>query len=153
MARSVNKVILIGNIGRDAETKFTPTGQARTIFSIATTRQWKDRQTGENKEQTDWHNIVAWGKERVAEYLKKGKQVYIEGRLTTRSYENNEGKTSYITEVVVDDIVLLGSGGGGGGGYDEGSSHSGGQSRQERGASGPADSPSNYSATDDDIPF
>ncbi|MCZ2154023.1 MAG: single-stranded DNA-binding protein [Bryobacterales bacterium] len=149
MARSVNKVILIGNIGRDAETKFTPSGQARTTFSIATTRQWKDRQTGENKEQTDWHNIVAWGKERVAEYLKKGKQVYVEGRLTTRSYENNEGKTTYITEVVVDDIVLLG----GGGGSDEGFGYSGGQGRQERGAGNPPDSSSSYSATDDDIPF
>lgn len=149
MARSVNKVILIGNIGRDAETKFTPSGQARTTFSIATTRQWKDRQTGENKEQTDWHNIVAWGKERVAEYLKKGKQVYVEGRLTTRSYENNEGKTTYITEVVVDDIVLLG----GGGGSDEGSGYSGGQGRQERGVGNPPDSSSSYSATDDDIPF
>ena len=69
--------MLIGNLGRDAETKFTPSGQARTTFSIATTRQWKDRQTGENKEQTDWHNIVAWGKERVAEYLKKGGGVLI----------------------------------------------------------------------------
>lgn len=150
MARSVNKVMLIGNLGRDAETKFTPSGQARTTFSIATTRQWKDRQTGENKEQTDWHNIVAWGKERVAEYLKKGKQIYVEGRLTTRSYENNEGKTTYITEVVVDDIVLLGGGGG-----DEGGSYSGGQGRHDRGGDmgGPADQSSNFSASDDDIPF
>lgn len=142
--------MLIGNLGRDAETKFTPSGQARTTFSIATTRQWKDRQTGENKEQTDWHNIVAWGKERVAEYLKKGKQIYVEGRLTTRSYENNEGKTTYITEVVVDDIVLLGGGGG-----DEGGSYSGGQGRHDRGGDmgGPADQSSNFSASDDDIPF
>jgi single-strand DNA-binding protein len=149
MARSVNKVILIGNLGRDAETKFTPSGQARTTFSIATTRQWKDRQTGENKEQTDWHNIVAWGKERVAEYLKKGKHVYVEGRLTTRSYENNEGKTVYVTEVIADDIMLLGGGGG-----EEGSYSGGGYSRQERGGSTAAqDDGPNFSASDDDIPF
>lgn len=149
MARSVNKVILIGNLGRDAETKFTPSGQARTTFSIATTRQWKDRQTGENKEQTDWHNIVAWGKERVAEYLKKGKHVYVEGRLTTRSYENNEGKTVYVTEVIADDIMLLGGGGGEEGGYS-----GGGYSRQERGGSTAAqDDGPNFSASDDDIPF
>ncbi|MCL4784460.1 MAG: single-stranded DNA-binding protein [Bryobacterales bacterium] len=149
MARSVNKVMLIGNLGRDAETKFTPSGQARTTFSIATTRQWKDRQTGENKEQTDWHNIVAWGKERVADYLKKGKQIYVEGRLTTRSYENNEGKTTYITEVIADDIVLLGGGG------DDGGSYSGGQGRQSRGddMGGHHDQSSNFSASDDDIPF
>jgi single-strand DNA-binding protein len=149
MARSVNKVILIGNLGRDAETKFTPSGQARTTFSIATTRQWRDRQSGENKEQTDWHNIVAWGKERVAEYLKKGKHVYVEGRLTTRSYENNEGKTVYVTEVIADDILLLGGGGGEEGGYS-----GGGYSRQERGGStaAPDDGP-NFSASDDDIPF
>jgi single-strand DNA-binding protein len=148
MARSVNKVILIGNLGRDAETKFTPSGQARTTFSIATTRQWRDRQTGENKEQTDWHNIVAWGKERVAEYLKKGKHIYVEGRLTTRSYENNEGKTQYITEVIADDIVLLGGGG------DDGGYSGGGQSRQDRSADmGSQDHGSNFSASDDDIPF
>jgi single-strand DNA-binding protein len=148
MARSVNKVILIGNLGRDAETKFTPSGQARTTFSIATTRQWRDRQTGENKEQTDWHNIVAWGKERVAEYLKKGKHIYVEGRLTTRSYENNEGKTQYITEVIADDIVLLGGGG------DDGGYSGGGQSRQDRSSDmGSQDHGSNFSASDDDIPF
>ncbi|MCC6263560.1 MAG: single-stranded DNA-binding protein [Bryobacterales bacterium] len=149
MARSVNKVMLIGNLGRDAETKFTPSGQALTKFSIATTRQWKDRQTGENKVQTDWHNVVAWGKERVADYLKKGKQIYVEGRLTTRSYENNEGKTVYTTEVVADDIMLLGGGG------EDGGSYSGGQGRQSRGddMDGPPSQPSNFSASDDDIPF
>ena len=148
MARSVNKVMLIGNPAGCGD-QFTPSGQARTTFSIATTRQWKDRQTGENKEQTDWHNIVAWGKERVADYLKKGKQIYVEGRLTTRSYENNEGKTTYITEVIADDIVLLGGGGDDGGGY------SGGQGRQSRGddMGGHHDQSSNFSASDDDIPF
>lgn len=151
MPRSVNKVILIGNLGRDAETKFTPSGQARTTFSIATSRQWKDRQTGEMREQTDWHNVVVWGQERVAEYLKKGKQVFIEGRLTTRSYESNEGKTNYITEVVSDNLMLLG-----GAGDDGGGGYSGGQGRQERGGghdSGSQDHGSNFSASDDDIPF
>lgn len=107
MARSVNKVILVGNLGRDAETKFTPGGRSRTTFTVATSRSWKDAQTGETKEQTDWHNIVLWGSEKIAEYLTKGKTVYVEGRLTTRSYETNEGKTAYVTEVVCENIVLL----------------------------------------------
>ena len=160
MARSVNKVILIGNLGRDAETKFTPSGQARTTFSIATTRNWKDKQTGEWKEQTDWHNIVVWGQERVAEYLKKGKQVFVEGRLTTRSYETNEGKTNYVTEVVSDNLMLLGgsggddSGGYGGGGYarsERSERSSSGES--SRGASSSPDDGSDFTASDDDIPF
>jgi single-strand DNA-binding protein len=131
MARSVNKVILIGNLGKDAETKFTPGGRSRTTFTIATSRSWKDANTGEMREQTDWHNIVMWGQDRVGEYLKKGKQVFVEGRLTTRTYENNEGKTNYITEVVCDNLMLLGTGGGGGGGGDD-SGYGGGYNRGER---------------------
>jgi single-strand DNA-binding protein len=157
MARSVNKVILIGNLGKDAETKFTPGGRSRTTFTVATSRSWKDAQSGEMREQTDWHNIVLWGQERVGEYLKKGKQIYLEGRLTSRSYETNEGKTAYITEVVCDNVMLLGSGGGGAG-SDEGGSYSGGYSRGERGAGAAARSqqrPSDdgFAASDDDVPF
>ncbi len=161
MARSVNKVILIGNLGKDAETKFTPGGRSRTTFTVATSRSWKDAQTGEMREQTDWHNIVLWGQERVGEYLKKGKQIYLEGRLTSRSYETNEGKTAYITEVVCDNVMLLGSGGGGGG--EEGGSYSGGgYSRGERssgggsgGGSRPQQRPADegFAASDDDVPF
>jgi len=108
MARSVNKVILIGNLGRDAETKFTPSGIAVTKFSIATTRRIKDGQTGEWKDETDWSNVVLWRQENVGQYLLKGKQVYVEGRLHTRSYEDKDGQKKYITEVVADEVMLLG---------------------------------------------
>jgi single-strand DNA-binding protein len=111
-SRSVNKVILVGNLGRDAETKFTPSGVARTTFSVATTRRWKDQQSGEWKDETDWHNVVLWRSENVANYLTKGKQVYLEGRLQTRSYDDKDGQKRYTTEVVADDIILLGGRGG-----------------------------------------
>src|SRR5689334_24874408 len=87
-SRSVNKVILIGHLGRDAETRFTPSGVAMTKFSVATNRRWKDQQTGEWKEETDWANVVLWRQENLANYLTKGKQVYVEGRLQTRSYDD-----------------------------------------------------------------
>src|SRR6185312_6396378 len=108
MARSVNKVILIGNLGRDAETKFTPSGTAMTRFSVATTRSWKDQQSGEWKEETNWTNVTLWRQENVANYLTKGRQVYVEGRIQTRSYEDKDGKKVYATEVVADDVILLG---------------------------------------------
>src|SRR4051794_4868621 len=103
--RSVNKVILIGHLGRDAETKFTTGGAAKTTFAIATSRRWKDKQTEEWKEETDWHNVVLWRQENVATYLTKGKQIYVEGRLQTRNYEDKDGKKVYITEVVADDVI------------------------------------------------
>ncbi len=107
-SRSVNKVLLIGNLGRDAETKFTPTGIPCTRFSIATSRRWKDQQTEEWKEETNWSNVVVWRKENLAEYLTKGKQVYVEGRMQTRSFDGEDGRKVYITEVVGEDVVLLG---------------------------------------------
>jgi single-strand DNA-binding protein len=109
-SRSVNKVILIGHLGKDAETKFTPNGVARSAFTLATNRRWKDQQSGEWKDVTDWHNIVLWRSENVANYLLKGKQVYIEGRLESRSWEDKEGQKKYITEVVCDELILLGGG-------------------------------------------
>src|SRR5690242_194235 len=109
-SRSVNKVILIGHLGRDAETKFTPAGVAVTKFSVATNRRWKDQQTGEWKEETDWANVVLWRQENLANYLTKGKQVYVEGRLQTRSYDDKDGKMVYSTEVVADDVILLSGG-------------------------------------------
>ncbi len=113
-SRSVNKVILLGNLGRDAETRYTSSGNvARTTFSVATTRRWKDQQTGEFKEETDWHNVVLWRQENLAPYLTKGKQVYVEGRLQTRSYEDKDGRKIYTTEVVADDVILLGGRGAG----------------------------------------
>src|SRR5229473_47929 len=107
-SRSVNKVILVGHLGKDAETKFTQGGIPVTKFTIATGRRWKDQQSGEWKEETDWHNIVLWRAENLANYLLKGKQVYLEGRLQTRSYEDKEGKKVYTTEVVAEEVILLG---------------------------------------------
>src|SRR6266404_3857986 len=103
--RSVNKVILLGRLGKDAETKFTPSGIARSIFSIATNRRWKDQQSGEWKEETDWHNVVLWRSENLANYLLKGKQIYVEGRIQTRNYEDKDGKKIYVTEVVAEDVL------------------------------------------------
>ena len=110
-SRSVNKVILIGHLGRDAETKFTPSGVAKTTFSVATSRRWKDQQTGEWKEETDWANVVLWRSENLANYLTKGKQIYVEGRLRTHSWDDKDGKKQYMTEVVADEVILLGAGG------------------------------------------
>jgi single-strand DNA-binding protein len=109
-SRSVNKVILLGNLGKDAETKFTPSGISLSKFSLATTRRSKDSQSGEWKDITDWHNVVVWRTENVANYLLKGKKIYLEGRIESRSYEDKEGQKKYITEVVCEanNIVLLG---------------------------------------------
>lgn len=105
--RSVNKVILVGNLGKDAETKFTPSGVAKTTFSVATTRRWKQAQSEEYQEKTDWHNVVLWRSEAVSAYLLKGKPVYVEGRIETRDYEK-DGQKRYITEIVADNVILLG---------------------------------------------
>lgn len=161
-SRSVNKVILVGHLGKDAETKFTPSGVAKTTFSIATSRRWKDQQSGDWKEETDWHNIVLWRSENVANYLLKGKQIYVEGRLSTRSYDDKDGNKRWITEVVADDVILLSSGGRGGeaagGGEEYGQPVS-----MPRSARSPQQQPSSPSAggsggfdpgiTDDDVPF
>jgi single-strand DNA-binding protein len=107
-SRSVNKVILIGHCTRDAETKYTPGGAAVTKFSVATNRRWKDKQTDEWKEEVNYTNVVLWQSEKLAEFLTRGKQVYIEGRLQTRSYDDKDGKKMYATEVVADEVLLLG---------------------------------------------
>jgi single-strand DNA-binding protein len=136
---SVNKVILVGNLGRDAEVKVTASGQSVASFSIATTETWtKD---GEKKEKTEWHRIVLWGRQAdtLQPYLTKGKQIYVEGRLETRNWEKG-GQKHYTTEVKADRIVLLGGGRGG--------------ERGDRGDSGYADPLANAAPiTDDDIPF
>ncbi len=110
MARSVNKVILIGNLGKDPELRYAPSGSAVATFSLATNEQWKD-QEGNPQERTTWHNIVIWGKlaEIAAEYLKKGRKIYIEGRLQYRDYEDKSGNKRFVTEIVVNDLVMLGS--------------------------------------------
>jgi single-strand DNA-binding protein len=153
MARSVNKVILIGNLGRDAETKFTPSGAAVTRFSVATTRSWKDQQSGEWKDETNWTNVAVWRQENLANYLTKGKQVYVEGRLQTRSYDDKDGKKVYATEVVAEDVILLGGRG------DTVQGEAGGMSatrqsgsRSQR-PSSPDDAGLEMGITDDDVPF
>jgi len=153
-SRSVNKVILIGHLGRDAETKFTPAGVAVTKFSVATNRRWKDQQTGEWKEETDWANVVLWRQENLANYLTKGKQVYVEGRLQTRSYDDKDGKKQYMTEVVAEDVILLGGRGGDGGGSDMGAHPQ--PVSMPRSAQRPQpveDAGGDQGITDDDVPF
>ncbi len=113
---SVNKVILIGKLGADPEVRYTSGGSAVATFSIATNERWNDKNTGERQERTEWHRIVAWGRlgEICGEYLAKGKQVYIEGRLQTRSWDDRDGNKRYTTEVVAASMVMLGSAPGGG---------------------------------------
>jgi single-strand DNA-binding protein len=155
MARSVNKVILIGNLGRDAETKFTPSGTSVTRFPIATTRNWKDQQSGEWKEETNWTNVTVWRQENLANYLVKGKQVYVEGRLQTRSYDDKDGKKVYATEVVAEDVILLG--GRGDAAQGEGSGMASGPrtqaSRPRPQGHGSEEPPFEMGITDDDVPF
>ncbi len=115
MAKSLNKVMLIGNLGKDPELRYTSSGVAVATFTIATNESWKD-QEGNFQERTEWHNIVAWRKlaEICSEWLKKGKKVYIEGRLQTRSYDDKNGVKKYVTEIVADDLIMLDGGGGAG---------------------------------------
>jgi single-strand DNA-binding protein len=152
MARGINKVILIGNLGRDPEIRYTQDGQAVVNFTLATTLEWRDKATGEKRDKTEWHRIVAFRKlaEICGEYLSKGRQVYIEGRLQTRTYEQ-DGVTKYITEVVANDMQMLGSKSDSGSGYGRG--YGGGPSApsyddSSSSGSGPAGGP-----PDDDIPF
>jgi len=155
-SRSVNKVILIGNLGRDAETAFTASQVSVTKFSVATSRRWKDQQSGEWKEETDWTRVVLWRGENVAPYLTKGTQVYVEGRLQTRSYDDKDGKKVWATDVVADQVILLG-GRGGGAGPDEGFSQEGAAPMRSapRGRSAAPSGPpmGNQGVTDDDVPF
>lgn len=152
----VNKVILVGNLGRDPEVRYTKSGQAVASFSLATSERWTGKD-GNKEEKTEWHRIVAWGKlgEICGEYLSKGKQVYIEGRLQTREWEDNDGNKKQTTEIVANNMTMLGQAGGGSGtgGYDGGSSSGG--SRGSSGSSTPQGSSSGGSDDfeDDDIPF
>jgi single-strand DNA-binding protein len=153
MARGVNKVILIGNLGADPEMRYTANGSAVTNIRLATTDSWRDRQTGEQQERTEWHRVVMFNKlaEIAGEYLKKGSKAYIEGRLQTRKWQGQDGQDRYTTEVVANDMQMLDSRGGGGGGFggDQPASQSQPEPAQSGGGgfSGPADD------FDDDIPF
>jgi len=168
---SVNKVILVGNLGRDPEVRYSPEGSAICNLSLATTSQWKDKNSGEKREETEWHRVVMYNRlaEIAGEYLKKGRPVYIEGRLKTRKWQDKDtGADRYSTEIVADQMQMLGGreggdgggyGGGGGGGYDDAPQ----QQRAPRPApaSRPApqraapaqNNPANLSDMDDDIPF
>jgi single-strand DNA-binding protein len=157
MAKSVNKVILVGNLGKDPEVKFTPSGVPVAKFSLATNERYKDK-GGEWQERTEWHNIVAWQRlaEIVGEYVKKGSKVYIEGRLQTSSWEDKQsGEKKYKTEIVANDLVLL-SGRGEGGGEHEGRSARGASaasSFDQRSAHSDEHAPASAEITDEDIPF
>jgi single-strand DNA-binding protein len=145
---SVNKVILLGNLGKDAELRYTPGGGAVSTFNLATTEVWNDR-NNQRQEKTEWHRVVLWGKqaESLQEYLKKGKQIYVEGRLQTRSWDDKDGNKRYTTEIKADRVTLLGGGSG------RGSSSGQGMDRASHPASGPDDAPQMEPITEDDIPF
>ncbi|MBN1957409.1 MAG: single-stranded DNA-binding protein [Desulfuromonadales bacterium] len=159
---SVNKVILVGNLGKDPELRYTPSGTAVATFSLATTERYKDRD-GNRQEKTEWHNIVAWRQlaEICGKFLHKGKQVYIEGKIQTRSYDDRDGNKRYITEIVVDQMQMLGSRDDSqGGGYGSGQSYNqGGQdyrpaSQDKRGgAKQESDFEDPVFNPDDEIPF
>ncbi len=116
MARGVNKVIVVGNLGQDPETRYMPSGSAVTNLRIATNESWKDKQTGEQKDRTEWHSVAMFGRlaEISAEYLRKGSQVYIEGKLRTRKWQDKDGNDRYTTEIIADEMQMLGSRSGGG---------------------------------------
>ena len=147
---SVNKVILVGNLGRDAELRYTPGGAAVATLNMATTEVWNDK-SGQKQEKTEWHRVVLWGKqaESLQEYLTKGKQIYVEGRLQTRQWDDKDGNKRYTTEIKADRITLLGGGGGGRGGGSAG----GGFDRSSSQVSSGGDEPPMEPITDDDIPF
>lgn len=153
MAGGVNKVILIGNLGADPEVRFTPSGQAVANFRIATNESWTDK-NGQKQERTEWHRIVVWGKlaELCGEYLKKGRQAYVEGRLQTREWTDKEGKKNYTTEIVANTVQFLGGGAGGGRGGEGGFSGGGNRGRDDSGGP-PPDDMGPPPAGGDDIPF
>ena len=151
---SVNKVILIGNLGRDPETRYMPEGGAITNISIATTDKWKDK-NGEMQEKTEWHRVAFFGKlaEIAGEYLKKGSQVYVEGRLQTRKWQDKDGQDKYTTEIVANVMQMLGSRQGmGGGDRDAGADRAGGGAAKPAAASKPAGK-GKFDDFEDDIPF
>lgn len=149
---SVNKVILVGNLGRDPEVRYMPNGDAVCNFSIATTDSWKDK-NGEKQERTEWHNIVMYRRlaEIAGEYLKKGAPVYLEGKLQTRKWQDKDGNDRYTTEIIADQMQMLGSRGDGGG--QSGGGHVQSQRQQAPAQRQSAPAPSSGNVPDDDIPF
>ncbi len=160
-SRGINKVILVGNLGNDPETRHLPNGNAVTNISIATSETWKDTQTGDQQERTEWHRVVFYGRlaEIAGEYLKKGSKVYVEGRLQTRKWQGQDGQDRYTTEIIANEMQMLDSRGGGGGNYSGddysgggGSSAGAGQKSAPKSEGAPAQ-PKNFDDFDDDIPF
>ncbi len=153
MSRGINKVILVGNLGQDPEIRYTPGGMAVTNITVATSDSWKDKQTGEQQERTEWHRVVFFNRlaEIAGEYLKKGSQVYIEGRLRTNKWKDQSGQNRYTTEIVANDMQMLGSRSKGAGAAPENDYN------QSRSASKPATTsspaPAGFDDFDDDIPF
>jgi single-strand DNA-binding protein len=141
----INKVIIVGNLGKDPEVSYVPSGAAVAKFSVATSETWKDKNTGEKKERTEWHRIVAWDKlgEICGKYLAKGRQVYVEGKLQTHSYDDKEGVKRYVTEIIAQDVEFLG---GNRDASDPGRSGGGPSQHEPSGGRGPA-------GGEDDIPF
>ncbi len=155
MARGINKVILVGNLGQDPETRYMPSGGAVTNFTLATNESWKDKQTGEQKDRTEWHKVAMFNRlaEVAAEYLRKGSQVYVEGKLRTRKWQDRDGNDRYTTEVIADEMQMLGGRGGGGGSYSSGSGSNGGSGGGSNAPSGGGQSAPPADDFDDDIPF
>ncbi len=167
MARGINKVILVGNLGADPETRYTPSNTAVTNLRLATSESWRDRNSGETQERTEWHRVVMFNRlaEIAAEYLRKGSKVYVEGKLQTRKWQDQNGQDRWSTEIVANEMQMLDSrGGGGGGGFGgneppmddwggppSGGGGSGGGGRSGGGSRGPVDAPPGD--FDDDIPF
>jgi single-strand DNA-binding protein len=157
MARGINKVILIGNLGQDPETRAMPSGSSVTNLRIATSESWKDKQSGEMKERTEWHSVAMFGRlaEIAGEYLRKGSQVYIEGSLRTRKWQDKQGNDRYTTEIIANEMQMLGARGGGGGGGATGGGQGGGRSRggDDEYSQAPVTSSTEKDDFDDDIPF
>jgi len=157
MARGINKVILVGNLGADPDTRYMPSGKAVTNIRVATSESWKDKQTGDMQERTEWHSIVMYDKlgEIAAEYLRKGSQVYIEGKIRTRKWQDKEGKDRYTTEIIADQMQMLGGRGGGGGASSEPRSSSRPAPASEDRSAAPVDEGGGGGGGefDDDIPF
>ncbi len=160
MARGINKVILIGNLGKDPEVRYMPSGGAVANLTVATSESWRDKNTGENQERTEWHRVVMFNRlgEIAGEYLKKGSKVYIEGKLQTRKWQDNNGQDRYTTEIVANEMQMLDSRGGDfqgqGGGYSQQSQSQQPPAQSQGQNQKPATTASNgFDDFDDDIPF
>ena len=157
MAHNINKVILIGNLGNDPEVKYMPNGNAVANVSVATTESWKDKNSGEKVEKTEWHRVVLFGRlgEIAGEYLKKGSKVYIEGRLQTRKWQGQDGQDRYTTEIVANDMQMMDSRGGGAPGDSSGHAQQSAQSQapSSNQPSQASQAPAFSNEFDDDIPF